>query len=348
MLYSVMENKNSLISIVIPCFNAEKYLAATIDSCLQQTYTNWEVIVVDDGSTDASLEIARNYSNYYSNIKVITIENNGQCFARNLGMEEAQGEYIQFLDSDDLLLPEYLEEQLKALNTNQADLSISGELAFKDSNFSERKEKLNHEKVSLLDCIVYHSFLECIKNVKTSYNSILISREKVLEVGGFEVSSKAANEIVLHLKLATKFPELKAVYYPKKLLLKRVHEKSIGFSIKKQKNNQENQELKQIPHLLHSLQKSAEYYLSSNSQDLLLKEFIFNKLYFKLIYAYRDNHHFSYIQSAFKVWQTGNIFPPKIEPFYHNLLHKYFGFWKAEEILRTFRKIKRMLDFRKN
>jgi len=335
-----MENQKSLISIVIPCFNADQYLSFTLESCIQQTYTNLEIIVVDDGSTDGSLDIAKEYAKYYPCIKVITIKNHGQCFARNLGMEEAQGEYIQFLDSDDLLLPEYIEEQLKALNTNQADLSISGELAFKDSNFSERKEKLNHEKVSLLDCIVYHSFLECIKNVKTSYNSILISREKVVAVGGFEVSSKAANEIILHLKLATKFPELKAVYHPKKLLLKRVHEKSIGFSIKKQKPNQENQELKQIPHLLHSLQKSAEYYLSSNSQDQLLKEFIFNKLYFQLIYAYR-NCQFSYIQPAFKVWQTGNISPPKIEPFYHNFLHQYCGFWKAEAILSFFRKIKK-------
>jgi glycosyltransferase involved in cell wall biosynthesis len=225
----MIANNTPLISIVIPCFNSEQYLSETLESCLQQTYPNWEIIVVDDGSTDASLKIARNYSHYYSGIEVISIENNGQCFARNLGMKKAQGEYIQFLDSDDLLAPQYLEEQLKVLNAYQADLSICGEICFTASNFSERKAKLNNQnKITISDCIYYDYFLDCIKSVSTSYNSILISKEKVLKVGGFEISSKAANEIILHFKLATQFPEIKAVYYPKKLLLKRVHENSIS------------------------------------------------------------------------------------------------------------------------
>lgn len=89
------------VSIVIPLYNTEKYIARCIDSCLQQTYQDIEVIIINDGSTDSSPEIAGEYADRYDFIKMITTENRGLSAARNCGMTNSTGKYIYFLDSDD-------------------------------------------------------------------------------------------------------------------------------------------------------------------------------------------------------------------------------------------------------
>jgi glycosyltransferase involved in cell wall biosynthesis len=100
-----------LVSILIPCYNAEKWLKYTIASVLGQTWPNKEIIIVDDGSTDCSLQIAKQYE---SNIvKVISQKNKGGSAARNKAFEYAQGSYIQWLDSDDILAPDKIEYQMK-------------------------------------------------------------------------------------------------------------------------------------------------------------------------------------------------------------------------------------------
>lgn len=100
---------------MIPLYNSEEYVAETIDSCLNQTYKNIEIIIVDDGSTDTSLNIARQYEDKYTNIKVQTQQNSGASAARNRAFELSRGEYIQYLDADDLLHPEKISLQMKVL-----------------------------------------------------------------------------------------------------------------------------------------------------------------------------------------------------------------------------------------
>lgn len=330
----IMENNNPLISIVIPCFNSEKYLWDTLESCINQTYKKIEIIVVDDGSTDSSLNIAQKYAEKNNNIKVISIENNGQCFARNLGLKEAKGEYIQFLDSDDLIIPQYIEEQLIAIQTNQADLAICKPVGFNESNLDQKLNQLKKESFNQeVHYTCYDYFLNFIKSVPTSYNRILASRQKVLDVEGFETSLRAAEEGNLNLKLAIQFPFLKAVYHNQKLLLKRIEYDSLAIKARKEKK---------IPYALISIKKSAEYYINSSSQDQLLKEFIFDKLYFQLIYAYRSGK-FDYIPPAFELWKLANVSPPKLNNLSHDLLHQYLGFWQAEKILSILRSIKRTL-----
>jgi glycosyltransferase involved in cell wall biosynthesis len=109
----------NLVSIVIPCYNAGRWLREAIDSCLTQTYSNLEVIVVDDGSTDDSLSIARTYG---SDIVVTTGPNRGESGARNKGFSLSHGDYIQFLDADDYLLPEKIERQVEYLETEGGDV----------------------------------------------------------------------------------------------------------------------------------------------------------------------------------------------------------------------------------
>jgi glycosyltransferase involved in cell wall biosynthesis len=101
-----------LISILIPCYNAEKWLKETIDSAISQTWPNKEIIIVDDGSTDNSLQIAKQYESL--TIKVISQVNKGAPVARNTALRHAQGEYIQWLDADDLLAPYKIEKQMEA------------------------------------------------------------------------------------------------------------------------------------------------------------------------------------------------------------------------------------------
>ncbi|HLR09650.1 MAG TPA: glycosyltransferase [Bacillota bacterium] len=112
----------ALISVIIPVYNVEDYLHECLDSVLQQTYKNIEIIAVNDGSTDNSLKILENYAMKYNNITVISQENAGQSVARNAGLNLAKGKYIYFLDSDDYLLPEAFEDLIETMEKNHLDL----------------------------------------------------------------------------------------------------------------------------------------------------------------------------------------------------------------------------------
>ncbi len=102
-----------LVSILIPCYNAAPWLAATLESALAQTHRNHEIIVVDDGSTDGSLATARQFEP--RGVRVISQANRGASAARNAGLRAARGDFIQFLDADDLLAPDKIERQLAVL-----------------------------------------------------------------------------------------------------------------------------------------------------------------------------------------------------------------------------------------
>ena len=101
-----------LVSIVLPCYNAQEWLGEAIRSALDQSYRRKEVIVIDDGSTDASLEVIRSFG---ERIRWATQQNRGGCAARNRGMALAAGDYIQFLDADDVLSADKIEKQVRAL-----------------------------------------------------------------------------------------------------------------------------------------------------------------------------------------------------------------------------------------
>ena len=111
-----------LISVIIPVYNVEKYLRECLDSVLVQTYSNYEVILVDDGSTDTSHSICREYCDKDSRFKAYQKENGGASSARNFGLSFAKGEYLYFLDSDDYLKPYALEKMITCVYQNNADL----------------------------------------------------------------------------------------------------------------------------------------------------------------------------------------------------------------------------------
>lgn len=114
------------ISIVIPIYNTEEYLEECLESVINQTYKDYEVILINDGSTDNSLLIANKYANKYNNIRVINQKNCGQSVARNRGIKEAKGKYIYFADSDDILEKNLLEDCHKKFEENDIDMVMFG------------------------------------------------------------------------------------------------------------------------------------------------------------------------------------------------------------------------------
>ena len=113
-------NADVMVSVVIPCYNYGQYLAEALESALNQTHSPIEVIVVDDGSTDSTPDVCREYAN---RVKVVRQQNGGLPSSRNRGIQVAKGMFIAFLDADDILEPTYLERTLRAFHEN-ADLSI--------------------------------------------------------------------------------------------------------------------------------------------------------------------------------------------------------------------------------
>lgn len=124
-----------LISIITPVYNVERYLSRCIESILGQTFQRWELLLVDDGSTDRSGVICDTYALQDARIRIIHKENTGQADSRNMALHEARGTLIGFVDSDDWIEPDMYETLWKTLETNGADIAICGySLDYKDSS----------------------------------------------------------------------------------------------------------------------------------------------------------------------------------------------------------------------
>lgn len=133
---------NSLISVIVPIYKVEKYLRKCIESILSQTYTNLEIILVDDGSPDKCGEICDEYEKKDSRIKVIHKKNGGLSDARNAGLDIMAGNYVAFVDSDDWIEPQMYEHLLAKLHYFHADISIGGVSCDLDDNGIINTEKI--------------------------------------------------------------------------------------------------------------------------------------------------------------------------------------------------------------
>lgn len=139
------EKQEKMVSLIIPVYNAEKSVGYCINSIVSQTYRNLEIILVNDGSTDQSLQICNNYAQLDSRVKVVDIANSGVSKARNTGLSHANGEYIQFVDSDDVISPEMVSRMVTAIETYRKDLCICG---FEMITLDENKRPANRSSFS--------------------------------------------------------------------------------------------------------------------------------------------------------------------------------------------------------
>ena len=135
---------NISISVLMPVYNSEKFLLETVQAVINQSYINWELILVDDGSTDNSKEICTKLMNDDKRIKYIFQENLGVSHTRNVALENAQGKYIIFVDSDDLIHEDYLKILIDSIEKNNSDISVCNFIERKISN-TGKIENINRE-----------------------------------------------------------------------------------------------------------------------------------------------------------------------------------------------------------
>lgn len=175
-----MDKNCPLVSVVMPAYNAEKYITAATSSVLEQTYENLELIIVNDCSKDHTLQVIQNCAKKDSRIRVLSNEENlGVSYTRQRGVETADGEWIAFLDSDDMWAPDKLEKQIEAQRKSNADLIFTGS-GFMDDD-GNRKDWILHvpEQVS------YRTLLK--QNI-ISNSSVLIRKsayKKCAVLGGY-------------------------------------------------------------------------------------------------------------------------------------------------------------------
>lgn len=156
------------ISVIVPIYNCEKYVSRCIESIMNQTFHDLEIILIDDGSNDKSVEICKNLEKKDSRIKLICVENGGVSRARNIGLDFAHGDFISFVDSDDYLIPEMYERMYKNLIDNKADVSICGIMDY----FTKRDGSIEKVRQS---CIEGFFILDGEKAMEESLKSRLFS-----------------------------------------------------------------------------------------------------------------------------------------------------------------------------
>ncbi|HWJ76924.1 MAG TPA: glycosyltransferase family 2 protein [Niallia sp.] len=189
-----MLQDSPLISVITPSYNSSKFISNTIESVMNQTYTNWEMIIVDDCSTDHTRELLTAYAQKDERIHVIFLkQNSGAGAARNKALEAATGRFITFLDSDDLWVPEKLETQLQFM--------LDRNIAFSFTEYelmNEEGERLN-KTIHVPEKIDYHGLL---KNTIIGCLTVMIDREKT---GDFRMMNiKSRQDFVLWLAILKK------------------------------------------------------------------------------------------------------------------------------------------------
>jgi len=186
-----------LVSVVIPCYNQARFLREAIESVLAQSHPNFEIIVVDDGSTDDTSEVAGGYPK----VRLLRQENQGLAAARNSGLARSEGEYVVFLDADDRLLPEALEVSAGYLNVRPECAFVSGRyrvIAADGSPLPPRRKQRYVEK---------DHYLELLADNYVGPPVVVMYRRAVFEsVGGFDTSVSPSADHEMSLRIAGRFP----------------------------------------------------------------------------------------------------------------------------------------------
>lgn len=146
--------KNQKVSLIVPVYNCSTFLRKCLDSIINQTYKNIEILLINDGSTDDSLSICNEYSNNDNRIIVINKTNSGVSSTRNIGINKSTGEFIMFVDADDMLFPNSVEVLLKGIEDGNYDLVIGNYVLLNNDNTqSNHTVIINYEKSLLNFCI---------------------------------------------------------------------------------------------------------------------------------------------------------------------------------------------------
>lgn len=200
---------NPLISIITPCFNGHHYIAHTLKSVLAQTYTHWELIIIDDHSSDQTLAVVEELAKNDARVQVVRLlQNSGPAKARNVGLDLATGNYIAFLDSDDLWMPNKLERQLAFMEHQNARISFTAFCRMDENGVpgrvkNEVPQKVNYQQLLSNNVIACSSAMYCAKTlgklrfVNMGHEDFLFWLNALKMVG----HAQGLNEVLLHYRI---------------------------------------------------------------------------------------------------------------------------------------------------
>jgi glycosyltransferase involved in cell wall biosynthesis len=212
-----------IVSVVIPVYNGEKTIRETINCVLNQSLSDFELLVVNDGSKDSTLEIVSRIQD--PRLKVFSYPNAGLAATRNRGISLSSSDYISFIDADDLWTPDKLEAQLKALEDNpQAAIAYSWTDCIDESSQFLRKGGYLTVNGDVYSQLLVVDFLE-------SGSNPLFRKQALIEVGGFDESLTAAEDWDILLRLAARYP---FVAVPSPQILYRVSATSMSANVERQ------------------------------------------------------------------------------------------------------------------
>jgi glycosyltransferase involved in cell wall biosynthesis len=218
--------EKGLVSIIIPVFNREALLYETLDSILAQTYIHWECIIVDDGSSDSSLNIAEKYAVNDDRFRVCRrpwYKKKGANTCRNYGFRKISGEFVQWFDSDDIMLPSMIDDKVSKIIFDKSDIVIARLGFFKnkvDEFYTDDRKNIESESNNLpFDFFAGNFWFGTPQPLFRK--SFLIKQKKL-----FNLNLKRNQETELFVRLLIKNPKI--VYINNVLILQRVHENSIG------------------------------------------------------------------------------------------------------------------------
>ena len=309
----------ALVSVVIPCYNAERWIAEAVQSCLDQTYREIEIIVVDDGSTDGSLDVLKTFGD---KIRVETGPNQGGNRARNRGFRSSHGEYIQFLDADDYLLSEKIERQATFLSTTGADV-VYGDWRHKH-HLDNGEEIFEDIKISGVQPDVLQSLL---KGWWVSPACLLFRRGTVEKAGGWDESLQAAQDKDFFISVVMTKADVRyqagcdSIY-------RRYGNVTVSTSNLKRWLDSHREVLEKAETKLEDFGLLSEDYRHALAQS-----------YFALARSYYDINRDSYRKLLKKTLELNPHFKP-VESQSYNLIQKIGGFEMAERMAGLKRQLK--------
>ncbi|MDD4938655.1 MAG: glycosyltransferase [Candidatus Omnitrophica bacterium] len=287
-------NEKPGISVIIPTYNRAQYIREAIDSVLEQSCKDWEIIVVDDGSTDNTRDILK----AYAKVRYIYQKNKGPGAARNLGVRNSRAEHIAFLDSDDLWLPEKLKKQREVLESRPELAFVCSQTCVIDDKgkllFYWRREKDNKE---CFEGLREENFI--------STTTVLMRRECFESVGGFDEKLSNAQDYDLWLRLSKRYGFL---YMDEIFCLVRKHAT----------NNTKNTDGR-----VRSYQRLLKKHEIWSDMPFMRKRMRFARIYHEFASCYAASKRYReaakyYLKAALEYPFVGNLFPGKSDGMFNN------------------------------
>ncbi len=215
------------VSVIIPTFNRAQFIRRTIDSVLNQTYRDYEIIIIDDGSTDNTKEVVESYGD---KVRYYRQANNGVATARNTGIAKADGEYIAFLDSDDIFLTENLETKISFFESHPNEYWVYSDWQYVDEKgnllqHGSQKYNYSHRQLngSIFNELIYHrNFI--------SPCTVVLKKSVFDKIGCFDPQIPSQEEYDLWLRISLKYP---ANYLDQSLVYAMIHKDSLSGDFRK-------------------------------------------------------------------------------------------------------------------